>query len=326
MELRKRIGLLELFCFASGAMISSGLFILPALAYSKAGPAIILSYIIASLLFLPALMSLAELTTAMPKTGCVHYYTARSMGPLAGTLGGFSAWFSVAFKSAFAMLGIGILVSLFNPGLTLFQIRFIAALGCLIVMGVNLAETYIAGKLQTLMVLIVMSLLSFYILVGLPTVDVNNYQSQLHFGTILSTAGFVIVSYAGIKNIACIAGEVKNPARNIPLAIFLSWFVVTLLYILVILVTIGVLAPREITETVAYEGHSVPIATGGEAILGPLGILIIIVAALIAHFSTGNSGVFAASRDPMAMGRDELLPKIFGKVSKRGVPSIISTS
>lgn len=61
MKLRKELGLLEVFCISSGAMISSGLFILPALAYSKSGPAVILAYLLASLLIIPAILSKAEL-------------------------------------------------------------------------------------------------------------------------------------------------------------------------------------------------------------------------------------------------------------------------
>ena len=67
--LKKELTLLDVFCIATGAMISSGLFILPGLAFAKAGPAVILSYLIAGIFCLPTLLSMAELTTAMPKAG-----------------------------------------------------------------------------------------------------------------------------------------------------------------------------------------------------------------------------------------------------------------
>ena len=85
-ELRKDLGLFDVFCIASGAMISSGLFILPGLAYAKAGPAVVVAYIIASLLVIPAMLSKAELATAMPKAGGTYFYIDRSMGPLANKI------------------------------------------------------------------------------------------------------------------------------------------------------------------------------------------------------------------------------------------------
>ena len=66
-KLKKELGLLDIFCIASGAMISSGLFILPGIASAKTGPSLFLSYVVASFLALPALLSTAELSTAMPK-------------------------------------------------------------------------------------------------------------------------------------------------------------------------------------------------------------------------------------------------------------------
>ena len=73
-KLKRELGLLDVFTIASGAMISSGLFILPALVYAKTGPAVILVYVLAGILFLPAIFSKAELATAMPKAGGVYFF------------------------------------------------------------------------------------------------------------------------------------------------------------------------------------------------------------------------------------------------------------
>ena len=144
--LKRDLGLVDIFCIASGAMISSGLFILPGLAFAKAGPAVILSYGIASLLVIPAVLSKAELATAMPKAGGTYFFIDRSLGPLIGTTGGFAAWFSLAFKSAFALIGIGIFTVLVSPVLTEFHTKLIAvifcltALGCAPLPGLNMPE------------------------------------------------------------------------------------------------------------------------------------------------------------------------------------------
>lgn len=89
-SLKKELTLLDIFCIATGAMISSGLFILPGLAFARAGPAVILSYLIAGIFCLPTLLSMAELTIATPKAGGEYFYIMRGFGPLLGTVAGFS--------------------------------------------------------------------------------------------------------------------------------------------------------------------------------------------------------------------------------------------
>ena len=121
--LRRELGLLDIFCIASGAMISSGLFILPGIAYAKTGSSVIISYIIASIIIIPTLLSKAELATAMPKAGGDYFFIDRSMGPAIGTIGGLASWFALSSKTAFALIGIGAFVQLFNPGLTNFNIN-----------------------------------------------------------------------------------------------------------------------------------------------------------------------------------------------------------
>jgi len=91
--LQKRLGTTEVFAISVGAMISSGVFILPGLAYAMSGPSMILAYLLAGLFAVPALMSKIELATAMPKAGGVYFYIARRMGAAMGTVGGRAGWF-----------------------------------------------------------------------------------------------------------------------------------------------------------------------------------------------------------------------------------------
>jgi amino acid transporter/mannitol/fructose-specific phosphotransferase system IIA component (Ntr-type) len=324
MKLKKELGLLEVFCISSGAMISSGLFILPALGYAKSGAAVIVAYAIASILILPTVLSKAELATAMPKTGGIFFFTDRSMGPMMGTLGGLAAWFSLAFKTAFALLGIGIFLVLFNPGFTFLQIKLIAVACCLVFMVINIYGVKLAGRFQVYMVISLIVLLVIYIIMGVFFIQFDRYTpfAPMGLGSVFATSGLVFISFAGTSKIAAVAGEVKNPGRNLPLGMFLSWGIVSLLYIFVIFVTVGVIDPSDL------EGSLTPISLGGSVMMGSFGLVIMSVAALLAFVSTGNAGLLAASRDPMAMGKDELLPGAFAKVSKSGTPwvSIIFTT
>ena len=324
--LRKELGLLSIFCIASGAMISSGLFILPGLAFAKAGPALLISYVIASLLVIPAMLSKAELATAMPKAGGTYFFIDRSMGPMMGTIGGFAAWFSLSFKSAFALVGIGVFAILLNPGFSEIQMKLIAVFFCIVFTIINIRGAKHTGKTQIALVIGLLSLLIFYIIAGLFFIQPSHFNNFAPYGysSIFSTAGLIFISFGGMTKVCSVAEECKKPGRNIPLGMFLSWGIVSLLYLLVIFVTIGLTEPSQLGTSLT------PISLGADAIpiLGGIGGAIMAVAAILAFISTANAGLMAASRDPMAMGKDQLIPHSFAKVSKRGTPtfSILFTS
>jgi len=325
-RLKRELGLLDIFCIASGAMISSGLFILPGLAYAKTGPAILIAYAIASLLVIPAMLSKAELSTAMPKAGGTFFFIDRSMGPMMGTIGGFAAWFSLAFKSAFALVGIGVFAVLLNPGFTEIQMKIIAVFFCLLFTAINIHGAKHTGKTQIAIVLGLLSLLIFYIIAGVFFIEPSNFTNfaPYGFGSIFSTAGLIFISFGGLTKVCSVAEECKKPGRNIPLGMFLAWGIISLIYILVLFITIGVSNPLQLSTSLT------PISLGADSIpfLAGFGGMIMAVAAILAFISTANAGILAASRDPMAMGKDQLIPGSFAKISKRGTPtfSILFTS
>jgi amino acid transporter/mannitol/fructose-specific phosphotransferase system IIA component (Ntr-type) len=317
-ELKRDLGLLDVFCIASGAMISSGLFILPSIGFTKAGPAVIISYLIASLLVIPAMLSKAELATAMPKAGGTYFFIDRSMGPMMGTIGGFAAWFSLAFKSAFALLGIGIFAVLLNPLFNPLQIKLIAIFFCIVFAVINVLGVKETGRTQIVLVIGLLSILIVYIVTGMFFIRPDNFTNfaPKGFGSVFSTAGLIFISFGGLTKICCVAEEVKKPGRIIPLGMFFSWGIISLLYFLVVTVTVGVVDPTILGSV------NTPITIGAESIpiLGGVGGIIISIAAILAFVSTANAGLLAASRDPMAMGKDHLLPNVFSKMSKRGTP------
>ena len=312
-KLKKELGLLDIFCIASGAMISSGLFILPALAYAKAGPAVIFSYILAGILALPAVLTKAELATAMPKAGGTYFFIERSMGAPIGTIGGFASWFSLSFKSAFALMGIGIFASLINPSITEIDIKLIACLCCLFFMFINILGVKEAGRFQVGLVLFLIGILVFYVARGFIFVEAAKYTPFTPFGVgpVFAMAGLVFVSFGGLTKICCVAEEVKNPGRNIPLGMFLALFVVLFLYAAVVFITVGLLKSGELSNSLA------PISLAASTFMGRPGAIILALAALLAFISTANAGILTASRNPMAMSRDCILPKFFQKINRK---------
>lgn len=309
MKLKKELSLIGLFSVACGAMISSGLFILPGLAYTKAGPAVVVSYLIAGLFAITGMLSQAELVSAMPKAGGTYFYVTRSMGPAVGTIGGLLDWFSLSLKSAFALVGM----AAFTAIIANVNIHIIAILLCLFFIIINLIGIKQAGMTQVILVVSLLTIMLLYIVRGVLSVNVHFFDpfSPKGFSAIFSTAGFVFVTYGGLLKVTSLAEEAKNPTRNIPLAMILALLVVTILSLLVVFVTTGVLAVDKLEQSLT------PISDGAAIFMGNWGKIALSIAAILAFVSTANAGIMSASRYPLALSRDGLLPVLFGKVNKR---------
>lgn len=309
MELKRELNLLDVFCIASGAMISSGLFILPGIAFIDVGPALILAYFFAALLAMTGMLSQAELVSAMPKAGGTYFYVTRTMGPAVGTVDGLLTWFSLCLKSSFALVGMSAFVGLIMN----VDIRIIGLILCAIFLLINIIGIKEAGRLQVVLVFGMFIILGVFIFAGLPHVEIHNFDNFMPNGitSVFATAGMVFVSYGGLLKIASIAEEVKNPARNVPLAMILSLVIVSILYIVVIFVTVGVLKGTNLANSLT------PISDCASIFLGYPGKIVLSIAAIFAFVSTANAGIMASSRYPLALGRDKLMPSIFMKVNKK---------
>jgi len=312
-KLKKDLGLLDVFCIASGAMISSGLFILPALAFARTGPAAILSYLLAGAFVLPAMLAKAELATAMPKAGGTYFFIERAMGASVGTIGGLANWFSISFKSAFALVGIGIFATLIDPSVTEMEIKLLAVGNCLFFAIVNIIGVKHTGRLQVFIVTLLIGMLLFYIGRGFIFVKPERYTPFMPFGwnSVFATAGLVFISFGGLTKICAAAEEVKNPGKNIPLGMFLAFTAVMLLFAAVVFISIGLLDFSELSTSLT------PISAGANVFMGGLGVVIMAFAALLAFVSTANAGIMTASRSAMAMSRDCLLPPFLKKIDSR---------
>ncbi|MFA5239674.1 MAG: amino acid permease [Phycisphaerae bacterium] len=313
MKLKQELGLLDIFCIASGAMISSGLFILPGLAYAKAGPSVIVCYFLAGLLSLPGMLSIAEMTTAMPKAGGDCFTVIRSLGPGVGTVAGLLSWFALAMKSAFALVGM----SIFTRLLINVDIHIIALFFCLLFLGINLIGIKEAGRVQVALVIGLLALMLVYIAFGLPKVKVENFSPFVPhgLGSVFFATGFVFVSYTGLLKIASVAEEIKNPSRDIPLGMITSLLVVSILYAFMVFVTVGVLDAGKLSQSL------MPISDGAEVFLGGWGKIALAIAAIFAFLSTANAGIMTSARSLVPLSNDGLLPGIFGKINTRfGTP------
>jgi amino acid transporter len=316
--LERDLGLGAVFAISVGAMIGSGIFILPALALDIAGPAVILAYLLAGVLVVPAALSKSEMATAMPEAGGTYLYIERGMGPVLGTIAGVGTWFSLSFKSALALVGgVPYLVLLFD-----LPVKPVALGLAAVLILVNLLGAKQTGRLQVVIVTVMLAALGWFVAGSAPQTQPTNYQNFFAGGLegLLAATGLVFVSYAGVTKVASVAEEVEDPGRNIPIGILGSLAFTTLLYVGIVSVMVGV------TEAGSVAGSATPVAVAAEATLGTWGVYAIIGAALLALVSTANAGILSSSRYPFAMSRDQLAPPTFAEVHDRfGTPSTAIT-
>jgi len=316
--LKKELGVLDVYALATGTTLSSGFFLLPGLAAASGGNAIPQAYLVAGICLIPGLFSMMELATAMPRAGGIYYFLDRSMGPLVGTVGGFGTWGTLVLKSAFALVGLGAYLGLYFPDLPAapIAVAFAVAFGILNLVGVKKVSFF-----QLALTITLLSILGWYITVGVSRFSVNtaNLSFSNDMESFLSTVGLVIVSFMGLTNVASISEEVKNPERSIPLGIALAFITVLIIYVVgtwVMVAAVGV-------ERLAADGGDLtPAATLAGVLSGPTGAAVMTVAAVLAFSSVANAGILAASRYPWAMGRDQILPRVFRLLSPWRTPHV----
>lgn len=322
-KLSKTLGLVDVFCIAVGAMISAGIFLLPGVAYSHIGPAIIFSYILGGLLATLGILAVLELATAMPRAGGIYYFTTRSLGPLAGTISGVLNWSALSLKSAFAIYGMSQIIHNFVPSINPVVCGVAITIFFLII---NLLSTAAAAWAERIMVFCLLAIMAVYAVLGFSHIEISRLTPFFFEGKnvvdIFKEAGFIFVAFGGLLGVVSVAEEVRQPGRSLPVGILSGLVVVTIFYGLLMYVTIGVVPGNELM--VSHE----PLAQAAKLHYGNWGYGILTVGALLAFITTGNAGIMGAARYPVALARDGLMPKRFAAVMGKNnipVPALLLT-
>ncbi|MCB2206360.1 amino acid permease [bacterium] len=314
-RLNKELKLLDVYAIATGTTLSAGFFLLPGIAAAQAGPAMILAYLIAAIPLIPAMFSIVELGTAMPRAGGVYYFLDRTLGPVTGMIGGLGTWLALVLKVAFALVGMGAYIGLFYSDLpmTVFGVAVAIALAILNIYGAGKS-----GRFQVFLVIFLLGMLAVFIGDGSVHLQAVRFEGFFDAGSaaLLSTSGLVYISYVGVTKVASLSEEVQNPERNLPLGVFLALGSALVIYALGTIIMVGVLPMEKLA------GDLTPVATAAEQFLGRPGVVLLSLAALAAFISVSNAGMMSASRYPLAMARDHLMPRIFYRLSRKGTPVI----
>ncbi len=306
-ELARDLGFLEAYTLGLGTMIGAGIFVLPGIVAGRAGPASMVSFLIGGAVALLAALSLSELATGMPKAGGSYYYVNRALGGLFGSIVGWGMWAGLMFATAFYMLGFGQYLAGLHP---IFPIIASAlAMGALLTL-VNYRGVKETGALQNVIVILLVVLIIGFIAFGLAAIDPTLLDpfAPEGWGAVGLTAGTVFVTFIGFEVIATSAEEIKNPGRNLPLSMIAAVVTPTILYVLVMLVSTGIL-PVDVLET-----SNIPVADVAAEYLGAVGSLAMIIGAVLATVSSANASILSAARVNFAMGRDKLLSEWLNQI------------
>jgi len=321
-ELAKDLGPLAALTIGVGTMIGAGIFVLPGEAVAKAGSLAVAAFVVGGVIAMFTALSASELGTAMPKSGGAYFYVNHALGPLFGSVAGWANWLGLAFASAFYMVGFGQYIQRIigvtgTIGSGLFSVQYvtlIALAGGAFFVGINYIGAKETGRLQNIIVIILVAILAVFTFVGALQADLSNLPANKGYTPMLATTGIIFVSYLGFVQITSVAEEIKNPGKNLPRAVIGSVALVTAIYALVLFVMSASLKSGFIE---GIGENQIAVVQVADQLLGPLGAVAMLFGGLLATASSANASILASSRINFAMGRDKIVSPDLNEVHPR---------
>jgi len=305
-----------------GTMIGAGVFVLPGLVATDVGPLVVVAFLLAGCLAFINGLSVSELGTAFPAAGGAYHWVTRSLGPLFGSVAGFSDWLGLAVASSFYSLGFGIYLGTILPlppvdiafvGLALSSAQLGALLAGTLFVGLNYLGFKGTGRIQLVVVATLVGILLVFVVDGVWTVgfaalavfDISDIDGL--FGAV----AVVFISYLGYAKIATLGEELHDPGRTVPIAVIGSIVFVTVLY-----TALTALVVTRI-DLAALATDQPAVLTIADLAFGPVGVALMTVAGLLATASSTNFSVLASARITFAMGRQRLVGEWLNKLHPR---------
>lgn len=321
MALKRNLNLLDATSVGIGAIIGAGIFVVLGVAIGYAGPAIIISIIIAGVVASFTAFSFAELGSAIPKEGGAYEFAFEMVSPFIGFLVGCLWLFAQIVAGAAISLGFA---SYFVTIFPEFSLKTIAAIAALALTGLNLLGIKQSATVNNALVIIKVAILWIFVGFGIFQISPQNLSEFSPNGIygILQGAGFIFFAYLGFGRIAALGEEVKNPQKNLPLSVLIALIVSLVIYVLAGLTATGLQNYRILAQSGS------PIAEAAKVIGNFSLVAAISFGALIATASVLLTNLLGLSRVAYAMARNNQLPKSIAKVSSKfGTPyvSIILT-
>ncbi|MGC1203588.1 MAG: APC family permease [Flavobacteriaceae bacterium] len=313
-ELKRRIGVFGLSANIINIIIGSGIFVLPAVVASYMGASSIIAYLFCGFLMTMIMLCFAEAASKVTNTGGPYTYIETAFGDYAGFVGGFFAIGSNLFADAAvsnALVNvIGSAYPIFADGLPRLLFLFVLFYGMVYINVIGLKQGIGLVKFNTLIKLIPLLLL---IIIGFKDVSISNlyFESMPSIKTLGETSLILFFAFQGCETGIIVGGEVINPKRTIPKAIFVSLATVVIVYVLIQTVSQGVLG-NDLPNFKAA-----PLAETAKVVFGNFGYVLLIVGAVISMFGYMSGTILNSPRIVYALSRDNVIPiKALSKIHK----------
>ena len=313
--LSRDLGLSAALAIGVGTMIAAGIFTLSGLAIRNVGSAAIVAFLLAAFVALLTALTYCEFVSIYPESGEGYLYTRSTFKAPVAYLVGWALFLGYTSSCAFYLSSLS---SYFNEFVWKMPVE--AAAGVVALVGLtmlNIKGTKESGRFQIIVTLAKVILLLWFIVGGLPSVKVDEIMAKFNDDliAIARTSAMVFITFFGFSAIAASAGEIKDPVKTIPRAIFISVGLVTVLYTLVILVVIA-------AGLTVYDEAAM--GNAATQFLGPIGGYVIIGGALFSMISAANASIMAGSRVMLSMAQLGQFPSEFAAVNARTKTPIIS--
>ncbi|MDQ4080691.1 MAG: amino acid permease [Gemmatimonadota bacterium] len=311
-SLVRALGVRALAATIFNVIVGGGIFGLPSEVAQGLGAAAPVAYVVCAIAMGLIVLCFAEAGSRVSLSGGPYAYVEVALGGLVGFLGGVLLWLVASFATAAVASVFMASVAAFVPavgrgvGRTLLFLALFTFLAVINVRGVRqgtrLIEIVTIAKLLPLIA---------FVVVGAFFVDTSllSWDRTPALGEIGATSVVLFFAFAGIESALVPSGEVKDPARTVPRALFIALGGVTVLYIAVQLVAQGLIGP-------ALASESAPLTAAARRISAPFGVLLGLGAA-ISTFGHQSGMMLATPRALFAFGRDGILPRAFANVHPR---------
>ena len=323
-QLQKNLGIAAALSTVVGMVIGGGVFFKPQAVYTLTGGAPglgILAWIIAGIMTITAGLTAAEVSAAIPKTGGMMVYIEEIYGKKLGFLTGWmqTVLFFPATAAAIAvMFGQQAALLLNNSSLVMPM-----SIGVILLIGIlNTFGSKTSGAIQTVSTVCKLIPLVLIIVFGFikgsgdnPIMNPLVAEGIRPMGIIGQLLVAILFAYDGWINVGALAGEMKNPGKDLPKAIIGGLSIVMAINVVINLAYLWVLPASELAQ------YASPASIVAEKIFGPVGGKLINVGILVSVFGCLNGYLLTGPRIPYTLANQKLLPATFGKLNKNGVPA-----
>jgi len=314
--LKRGLTLVTVFTLITGAMVGMAWAVLPNVLFGYAGPALLISVLIAAVFCIFIGLCYAELCAAMPFAGGEYHYTKVGLGKFPSFITG---WFLVIAYSAMMPGEIIVLSKVMSMLFSSLPKWLIGIVIALIFGGINLIGIRISAILQLIFAIVLFLGMATFIFGGLGNIHWENFSPFFdgHVGGMLMMVPIGMLAFMGFDIVPQAAEEVKSPIKKVVYLIPLSIVFVCFFYFGAFFTAAGNVPPAQIAQSKA----EVPLIEVSKIFLGESGALVILIAGIMGLITTLNAFVIGASRLMLGMAREGVLPGFLGKIHRRyGTP------